>query len=290
MSQPFRVFLVNVGYRCSPFGATQGLTVKRFYLRRYDEPGWEASALGILGLTLLLDGAYAAALEPLREACAKHEALDEVAYMADSLAHQGLAYLGLGAPEKALDCTEGALVALAQGVLENDIASEVYFAHAKALDAAGRADGARAYLQRAYENLLKHAEQLEDEDARRAFFSRDPMVRWLMEEVRDRGMAPEPEGGVVTRLLPYGGEGRRVGTKQPQVPVTWTVDAGPPDAALKRSKGAIALRRSRLVRMLREAKMQGARPTVDHLADALGVSPRTIKRDLTALREQDRIP
>lgn len=258
--------------------------------RRYDEPGWEASALGILGLALLVDGAYAAALEPLSEACAKHEALDEVAYLADSLAHQGLAHLGLGDPKKALNCTERALLALAQGVLDNDIASEVTFAHAMALEAAGRAEEAQAYLVRAYDNLLRHAAQLEDEAARRAFFSRDPMIRRLMKEARRRGIAPQPEGGVVTRWLPSKPGDGFVTTKAPQIPVTWTVDAGPSDTALKRSKGAMALRRSRLERILREAKRQGAHPTTDHLADALDVSPRTIKRDLAALREQDRIP
>jgi predicted ArsR family transcriptional regulator len=71
------------------------------------------------------------------------------------------------------------------------------------------------------------------------------------------------------------------------VPVRWTIDAGPPDVALKRAKGAVALRRSRLARILSQAEGQGARPTVRQLAGALGVSPRTIKRDLAALRKRE---
>ena len=266
--------------------AREAITV----FRSYDAPGWEASTQGILGLCLLLDGAYSAALAPLREACQKHEVLGEVGYLAASLAHQGLVHLGLDDPQRALDCTERALLALAQGVLDSDVASEVYYAHAMVLDALGQGDHAREHLIRAYENLIQHAEQLDDEPARRAFFARDPMVRRLMEEVRTRGIAPDADARVVTRWLPCRPVNGYGSGRHGMVPVTWTIDAGPADAALKRSQGAIALRHSRLVRIWSEAGQQGARPTVENLADALGVSPRTIKRDLAALREEGRIP
>jgi len=116
------------------------------------------------------------------------------------------------------------------------------------------------------------------------------MVRRLMEEVRTRGIAPDADARVVTRWLPCRPVNGYGSGRHGMVPVTWTIDAGPADAALKRSQGAIALRHSRLVRIWSEAGQQGARPTVENLADALGVSPRTIKRDLAALREEGRIP
>jgi DNA-binding SARP family transcriptional activator len=253
----------------------------------YDELGWEASALATLGFLLVLDEEYAAALGPLREAYAKHDQLGEAAYLPDPLAHRGLALLGLGELAPALDCTRRAVLALAHGALEGDVASEIYYAHAVVLEAHGLDEQAETYLVRAYENLLRYAEQLEDETARRAFFARGPLVRRLMEEVYARGIAPNPDAGVVTRWLPPGRGSSRVGDGV--VPVAWTLDAGPADVALKRSKGAIALRRSRLARMLREAASQGARPTVRHLANALKVSPRTIKRDMAALRDAGRI-
>jgi predicted DNA-binding transcriptional regulator YafY len=65
------------------------------------------------------------------------------------------------------------------------------------------------------------------------------------------------------------------------------VDAGPPDLALKRAKGAIALRRTRLSRLLAEAGAQGAAPSVAQPAEALDVGARTIQRDLAALRRED---
>jgi DNA-binding SARP family transcriptional activator len=64
--------------------------------------------------------------------------------------------------------------------------------------------------------------------------------------------------------------------------VSWTVD-DPADRAIQ-SKAA--RRRQRLLRLLAEAQAQGAAPTHDHLAQALGVSRRTIERDVVALRRQ----
>jgi|GEM_PF-1826305 len=257
--------------------------------RAYKETGWEASALATLGFLLLLDEQYAAALEPLGEAYAKHDQLGEAGYLADPLAHQGLAHLGLGNLAEALDCTRRAVLILAHGALDSDVVSEIYYAHAVVLNAHGMEEQAKNYLVRAYENLLRYAEQLEDEAARRAFFARGPMVRRLMKEIYARGIAPDPDAGTVVRWLPHRGRASLGGEDVDLVSVTWTLDAGPADLALKRSKGAIALRRSRLARMLREAESQGARPTIQHLANALDVSPRTIKRDLAALREADRI-
>ena len=43
------------------------------------------------------------------------------------------------------------------------------------------------------------------------------------------------------------------------------------------------------MRLVQEAQEQAAAPTVGHLALALGVSDRTIKRDLAALRDSGHI-
>ena len=62
--------------------------------------------------------------------------------------------------------------------------------------------------------------------------------------------------------------------------MTWTI-AAPEDDEVA---GKAARRRHRLLRLLREADAQSAAPTVTALAQALGVSERTVKRDLAALR------
>ena len=49
---------------------------------------------------------------------------------------------------------------------------------------------------------------------------------------------------------------------------------------------AVRRRRHRLLRLLREAEEQGGQPTVPHLAEAIGVSVATVKRDLQELRRE----
>jgi DNA-binding SARP family transcriptional activator/AraC-like DNA-binding protein len=250
--------------------------------REYEQPGWEAASLAALGYAQWLHGQHTAALDALRRAWTLYRQLGEISFLPELLAYQGLAHLELGSPAEALDCTRRALLALAQGPAENDIISETYYAHAMVLAADGREEQACDYFTRAYHNLLDYAAQFEDESARQAFFRRDPTVRRLMEEVYTRGIAPPPDSGIVTRWFPpHAGSGQR------PLPVKLTLDAGPSDASLKRSRGAITLRRERLARILRESRAQGVRPTIRQLAADLGVSPRTIKRDLAALRQRE---
>ena len=66
------------------------------------------------------------------------------------------------------------------------------------------------------------------------------------------------------------------------VAVRWRISARDDDDF--RNKGE--RRRHRLLRLLSEADAQNAAPRVHDLARALGVSPKTIKRDLAALRSQ----
>jgi biotin operon repressor len=68
------------------------------------------------------------------------------------------------------------------------------------------------------------------------------------------------------------------------VSVRWTIHAGAADEELARTDGKIALRRSRLMRLVAEATSQGATPTDSDLALALNVTERTIVTDIKALR------
>ena len=71
-----------------------------------------------------------------------------------------------------------------------------------------------------------------------------------------------------------------------RVIVRWTLHAGVEDMRVEHMQGKIALRRARIIRLLAEARAQGAAPTDRELAQALGVSQRTIIADITALRAQ----
>jgi len=70
-----------------------------------------------------------------------------------------------------------------------------------------------------------------------------------------------------------------------RVTVSWIVDAGPEDEVLRRREGKVALRRARILRLLAQAAAQGGDPTEADLAQALGVSVRTIRSDVAALRQ-----
>lgn len=65
-----------------------------------------------------------------------------------------------------------------------------------------------------------------------------------------------------------------------------TLDAGENDEAIRKKQGKAGLRRHRIVRMMEEAKAQGALCNDQALAELLEVSVRTIERDMTALRKE----
>lgn len=245
--------------------------------RDHKQAAWEAAALAALGYALWVDGAYSAALSCFQEAYAVSERVGRLGYLPELLAYQGLAHLGLGQDGEALSQTRRAMLALAQGEVSQEVIPEIYYAHALALQVSGYEDQAQRQFSVAYDHLLTVAARLEDEDARQTFFYRNPTTRRLMQALQARGMVPARGDGVVTRQLPAS-QGARL------VQVRWTPDAGPADVAVKRARGAIALRRARLARLMREARSQGANPTTAQLAETLGVSVRTIQRDLAVLR------
>jgi DNA-binding SARP family transcriptional activator len=245
----------------------------------HEQQGWVAAAWDTLGRALWLSEQHSEALHAFQEAYAGYEQSGELGFLPELLARQGLAHLSLDEPVEALHSTRGALMILAQGEVSDEAISEIYYARAMALTANGEGSQARDYLKRAYQQLLDVAAHLADEAARQTFFHHNPITRRLMKEVYARGIASAPELGVVRRQLPTSRSGR-------PVQVSWTVDAGPADAALKQAQGAIALRRARLARLLQEAEAQGATPSVADLAETLGVSKRTVQRDLQTHRQQ----
>jgi DNA-binding transcriptional ArsR family regulator len=66
------------------------------------------------------------------------------------------------------------------------------------------------------------------------------------------------------------------------VEVVWTID--PPEQVESGAASKSTTRQERLRRLCEEAAAQGAEPTVGDLANALGVTARTVDRDIAALR------
>lgn len=70
------------------------------------------------------------------------------------------------------------------------------------------------------------------------------------------------------------------------VEVVWTINAGEDDLAVLREHGPQALRRIRILRLIDEALDQGGEPTQEDLGRALGVTARTIRSDIAALKAE----
>jgi biotin operon repressor len=68
--------------------------------------------------------------------------------------------------------------------------------------------------------------------------------------------------------------------------VTLTVDSGAEDAEVRQRDGLVGLRRGRILRLSEEALAQGGVLTQEDLGRALGVEPRTIRRDIQALKSE----
>lgn len=71
-----------------------------------------------------------------------------------------------------------------------------------------------------------------------------------------------------------------------KVEVTLTVDSGAEDAEVRQWAGLGGLRQGRILRLTEEALAQGGVLTQEDLARALGVEPRTIRRDIQGLKAE----
>ncbi len=71
-----------------------------------------------------------------------------------------------------------------------------------------------------------------------------------------------------------------------KVEVTLTVDSGTEDAEVRQQAGLSGVRRGRILRLTEEALAQGGVLTQEDLARALSVEPRTIRRDIQALKAE----
>ncbi len=138
-------------------------------------------------------------------------------------------------------------------------------------------EAARPWLERAYQLLMEVADRIQNPELRCSFLEQVPEHRAIL-IAHELGQPPPP---YLHRpvSLPRAGRPRRGGER---VSVLWTISE--PEDGLVEDR--VARRRHRLLRLLRQAEAQGAAPTIQHMADALGVSRPTIKRDLAALRRE----
>ncbi|MGC9399866.1 MAG: DUF1670 domain-containing protein [Anaerolineae bacterium] len=106
-------------------------------------------------------------------------------------------------------------------------------------------------------------------------------MAWDLARLKEDLATCLPPGQISVRLPAASAPTGRPRREGETVTITWTVEL-PEDEIVT---GKVTRRRHRILRLLREAADQSAAPTVPDLAQALGVSTRTIERDLAALRD-----
>ncbi len=185
------------------------------------------------------------------------------------LAIRGLALSQRGRHEEALRSTAEAMDRLQSDVEQGYL---IPYWRAQVLEAAGKTVEARQAMVMAYELLQQALSGLSPEQRRVSLENipehRDIVAAWQKNQPRR-----------VTVILPSADSSRQ------EVSVAWTVES-PEDEAIA---GKVARRRHRILRLLREARAQGAVPARRHLAEVLGVGVRTIERDIAALRKEGRL-
>lgn len=239
--------------------------------------GWLEAQVGRdLARAHLLHGQPASALPRVDEALSRIASLGLATLEVEVRALRGRALVATGRPELAMRETEAARVALHEGV---NRAYLVPFAHHLALAACGNTQAAAHAIADAERRLAACLADL-PEDRRERALHRVPEHRALRNAYR----AYWPVRRDVA-LPPAGPDGQRGGTRR-RVPVTWTV-SDPDDLGVG---DRTSRRRRRLARLLAEAHRQGAAPTIVALADAVGASASTVKRDLARLRRSGHAP
>jgi tetratricopeptide (TPR) repeat protein len=108
-------------------------------------------------------------------------------------------------------------------------------------------------------------------------------IQQALQQTRIAADGPPAPGQVRVRLARQGTPRGRPLRPDEFADVFWTVESAE-DLAARRQGGKVAERHARIRRLCAEAVAQGAEPTVGDLAAALGVAPRTVDRDIAALR------
>jgi tetratricopeptide (TPR) repeat protein len=248
--------------------------------REVGNPNFEIEALGVLGQIALDRDDACQAVEWFDQAVRVAEENGQALDGAEQRSHLALAHSRLEHHEEALALSTRALAIVEQQPDAGERLKVACFERAQIESAARGAQAAQPYLERAYEHLLALAERITDPDLRRSFLENVQLNRDIAEAHRLGRVSPRTRR-LTVRLARAGAPlGRRLRDDE-YVDVTWTVEARAHDGAAGRTA-----RRKCILHLLQEAQRQSASPTVADLASVLGVSDRTVKRDLAALRAE----
>ena len=232
----------------------------------------EAQHLRSLALVQLETGDLTSAEATVEEAIqlCTQTGLDDL--RSDLVSIDGLIRLRAGDTQNALRTCAAAVDSVSAGANRSHL---VYHRHALVAEAVGEGDDALMSALRADAVLRKTLAGLPAAEFERA-----------VQAVPDHRAIVEMAGRFAPRTVDVSLPLAETPTGRPLEAgdlreITWTVEHPDDD----RIESPIDRRRARIARLLAEAESAGTSPTTEHLADALGVSPSTVRRDLTALRD-----
>ncbi len=145
---------------------------------------------------------------------------------------------------------------------------------------AGETEGGLAALVDAYALLTQFADSISDPERQRAYLHDISPGKPIWDDYHEY-IAGHPMLREMVHLPRADAPLGRELMDDELAEVTWTLKS-PEDEHVE---GKAARRQHRTLRLLEEAKAQGAIPTIKNLANVLEVSDRTIKRDLAVLRD-----
>jgi hypothetical protein len=134
-------------------------------------------------------------------------------------------------------------------------------------------------LRAAYTELQRQSLEIQDPAQRSSFLERVPLNHAIVTAYET--IADSTRVVLVSLARRDAPLGRTLKTEE-KVMVHWTINALEDESI----KNKTLLRQQRLRRLLQQAESQGAAPTDDDLALALGVNRRTILRDLQAMAQE----
>jgi tetratricopeptide (TPR) repeat protein len=199
-------------------------------------------------------------------------------------AYQGLAYLGIGERTQAETLAQEGWRAFKDGVRFGQSYLQWLWALYRLLTALGQESSVNELIYAAYADLQRQAQTIHDPENRRGFLENVHTNRFIVEAYdRINQITRVVDVSLAQQNAPLG----RLLREDEFIPVRWTVNA-PEDEAIS---DKTVRRQHQLKRLLQQAESQHGAPTDEDLAQALGVSRRTILRDMQALaKEIPRLP
>jgi DNA-binding SARP family transcriptional activator/tetratricopeptide (TPR) repeat protein len=195
-----------------------------------------------------------------------------------SEAYLALAHLALDQRDRAEALAQTGWLAFQQGIPQGEQPQAWLWTLHNLLNNLTRRQEAGQVLQTAYKELQRQAGAITQVEMRHSFFERVPLNRTIV-AAYDR-LTRRLRQITVTLARQDAPLGRTL-TPAEMVSISWTVNAPEDEGIANKSER----RRYRLQRLLAEAARQGAAPTDGDLAGALGVSRRTILRDMEVLTQ-----